>query len=215
MRDHVEPFVDSTGNSRARRVKYSKCGHSGWVAVVLIASSVALAACGGPSSPDVANNGVTTTTTAAANGSGASHTSDAVAFSQCMRVKGVPNYPDPNSSGVTPKESPQQLGVSDSAFQSAVRACQHLLPNGGNGPNQAQIAAVKALGLKFAQCMRRHSVPLPDPGSDGRIPDPASININQGSPKFQSANNACAKYRPPYMPSNAQYNAYARSQGSS
>jgi hypothetical protein len=131
-----------------------------------------------------------------------------------MRSNGVANYPDPNNSGVTPKESSQQLGVTTAKFQSAENACQHLLPNGGNGPNQAQIQEVRAQGLRFAQCMRNHGVALPDPASDGRIPDPATVGINQGSPRFEAANEACGKYRPPYMPSNAQYNAYARTQGS-
>ena len=45
------------------------------------------------------------------------------------------------------------------------------------------------------------------------IPDPASVGIDQGAPKFQAANQACGKYRPPYMPSNAAYNAYARTHG--
>ncbi len=62
--------------------------------------------------------------------------------------------------------------------------------------------------------MRTHGVALPDPDSSGRIPDPASVGINQGSPQFEAANQACGKYRPPYMPSNAQYNAYAQTQGS-
>jgi hypothetical protein len=72
----------------------------------------------------------------------------------------------------------------------------------------------RALGLKFAQCMRSYGVALPDPDSSGRIPDPASVGIDQGSPQFEAANQACAKYRPPYIPSNAQYNAYAQAQGS-
>ena len=42
-----------------------------------------------------------------------------VAFSRCMRSNGVTNYPDPDSSGVIPKESSQQLGVTISKFQSA------------------------------------------------------------------------------------------------
>jgi hypothetical protein len=62
--------------------------------------------------------------------------------------------------------------------------------------------------------VRAHDVPnFPDPGRDGRIPDPATLGINQGSPKFEAANKACGKYRPPYMPSNAAYNAYARAHG--
>jgi hypothetical protein len=156
------------------------------------------AACGG--TPSTTDKGGTTN-------------SHQVAFSRCMRSNGVTNYPDPNSSGVIPKESSQELGVTSSKFQSAQGACQHLLPNGGHGPNQAEVQQVKAQGLKFAQCMRGHGVALPDPGSDGQIPDPASVGLNQGSPSFQAGNQACGKNRPPYMPSNAQYNAYAQSQG--
>jgi len=170
------------------------------VSVILLA-----AACGG-SPPSTGSGG-------SSNAGGTTY-SHQVAFSRCMRSRGVTNYPDPNSSGVIPKESSQQLGVSSSKFQSAQNACQHLLPNGGNGPNQAQIAYVRALSLKYAQCMRTHGVALPDPDSSGRIPDPATVGINQGSPSFEAANQACGKYRPPYMPSNAQYNAYAQTQGS-
>jgi hypothetical protein len=73
---------------------------------------------------------------------------------------------------------------------------------------------VRALSLRFSQCVRAHGVPnFPDPDSTGRIPDPASVGINQGSPKFEAANQACGKYRPPYMPSHAAYNAYARTHG--
>jgi hypothetical protein len=139
----------------------------------------------------------------------------AVAFAGCVRSHGVPNWPDPNSSGVFDKSklTPQQLGASDSRVQAAQTACQHLLPS-GSAPNAAQIEQVRALSLEFSQCVRRHGVPnMPDPASDGRIPDPATVGINQGSPKFEAANQACKNYRPPYMPSNAAYNAYARTHG--
>jgi hypothetical protein len=134
-----------------------------------------------------------------------------LAFSQCMRTNGVSNFPDPGGGSAIPKESVQQLGVTDSRFQSAQRACQHLLPNGGRPPNQAQLQQEKAQGLSYARCVRAHGVPsFPDPDSSGRIPDPATVGIDQGSPKFQAANQACGKYRPPYMPSNSAYDAYAR-----
>ena len=170
----------------------------------LATAGVALlvAGCGGSPSSHVAKLGSTTTP-----GSGP------LAFAGCMRSHGVPNYPDPTSAGLV-KESLQQLRVSSSQFQSAETACSHLLPNGGNGPNAAQVQQVRALSLAFAQCVRSHGVPtFPDPASDGRIPDPATVGINQGSPKFEAANRACGKYRPPYMPSNAAYNAYARTHG--
>jgi hypothetical protein len=140
----------------------------------------------------------------------------AVAFAACVRSHGVPNWPDPSSSGVFDKSklSSQQLGASTSRVQAAQRACQHLLPNSGSGPSPAQMQQVKAQALRFSRCVRSDGVPnFPDPASDGRIPDPASVGIDQGSPKFEAANQACRKYRPPYMPSNAAYNAYARTHG--
>ncbi len=157
----------------------------------------------------------------ACGGSPASHAAQGanakeVAYASCMRSHQVPNWPDPTSSGVFDKSklTLQQLGVSSSRLEAAQSACRHLLPNGGSGPNPAQVQQMRALGLAFARCVRSHGVPgFPDPDSTGRIPDPASVGIDQGSPKFRAANRACGKYRPPYMPSNAAYDAYLRTHG--
>jgi hypothetical protein len=136
----------------------------------------------------------------------------ALAFAGCMRSNGVTKYPDP-ANGRLAKASLQQLGVSSARFQSAQAACRHLLPNGGLPASQTARQRIRAQGLEFARCVRSHGVPsFPDPASDGRIPDPASVGIDQGSPKFEAANQACGEYRPPYMPSNSAYNAYARTQ---
>jgi hypothetical protein len=170
------------------------------------------AGCGGSSGGRVAALGSTTTGNVPA--ASAAQT-DALAFSGCMRSHGVSRFPDPSSSGAIPKVALQQLGVSVTRFQAAQRACEHLLPNGGSGPSAAQLRQARAQALTFAECIRSHGVPsFPDPGSDGRIPDPASVGIDQGSPKFEAANQACRRYRPPYMPSNAAYSAWARSHGS-
>jgi hypothetical protein len=140
--------------------------------------------------------------------------SSAVAYSRCMRSNGVSSFPDPGSNGAVPKVGLQQLGVSSARFQSAASACRRLLPNGGQPPSAAQVQEVRALSLHFAQCVRAHGLPsFPDPDSSGRIPDPSTVGIDQGAPKFQAANTACARYRPPYMPSNAAYDAWARSSG--
>ena len=190
----------------------SALGFAALVSLVLVA-----AGCGGGGSPGshVAQLGSTATQTgSSSNASAASaQANGALAFAGCMRSDGVSKYPDPGSSG-TVKPSLQQLGVSSSRFQAALSACRHLLPNGGLPPNQAEQQQVRALSLRFSQCVRAHGVPnFPDPGSDGRIPDPATAGINQGSPKFEAANQTCGRYRPPYMPSNAAYNAYARTHG--
>ncbi len=147
---------------------------------------------------------------------GSAQQNRAIAFAQCMRSKGVPNWPDPNSSGVFDKSelTSQRLGAGAARVQSAQTACGHLLPNGGSPPSAAQLLQMKRQSLQFSQCVRAHGVPnFPDPDSTGRIPDPASVGIDQGSPKFEAANQACGKYRPPYMPSNAEYSAYARTHG--
>lgn len=203
----IGPAVDNSrapGGLHAERPLRATTARTA-AAFVAMASVILLAACGGTPSSTGAGDSSNT---------GGSTNTHLVAFSRCMRSSGVTNYPDPNSSGVIPKESPQDLGVSNSKLQSASGNCQHLLPNGGSGPNQTQIQQMKALGLSFAQCMRSHGVALPDPAADGRIPDPESVGLNQGSPSFEAANQACGKYRPGYMPSNAQYNAYAQSHGS-
>jgi hypothetical protein len=180
---------------------------------VIAALPLIAAACGGSGTPAAQVASQSSSSNAAAPSPQAN---GAVAFARCMRSHRVPNWPDPSNSGVFDKSklTPQQLGASSSRIQAAQTACQHLLANGGGGQNPAQVEQMRALSLKFAECVRRHGVPnLPDPGSDGRIPDPASVGINQGSPKFEAANQSCRKYRPPYMPSNAQYRAYAQTHG--
>jgi hypothetical protein len=132
----------------------------------------------------------------------------AVGFAQCMRAHSVPKWPDPDISGVFDKTkiTTQQLGVSSTALQAAQDACQHLLPPASI--TQQRLNAAQA--LQFAQCVRSHGVPsFPDPDSTGRIPDPASVGVDQGSPQFQAANDSCSQYRPPYVPSNQAYDAYA------
>jgi hypothetical protein len=173
------------------------CGVRRIAAAIVVAAGVGLlSACGGSS-----------TTATRANGW--------VGYSACMRAHGVPRFPDPASgSEAPPKRSLVQLGVSSVRFESAQSACRRLLPNGGRPPSQADQARVRAQALRFAECMRGHGLPgFPDPGSDGRIPDPGSVGIDQGSPKFEAANQACGADRPPYMPSNAAYNAWERSHG--
>jgi hypothetical protein len=197
-RDRVHVRTNRT--SRARRAA---------LLIAIATTGLFFSACGASHSP----NSVSTTTAPSTGGNGGGSNAGAFAFAQCMQTGGVPNFPEPNSSGVFAKETPEQLGVSVSKYRSTQRGCAHLLPNGNNGPTAAQQQYVKELGLEFAHCMRSHGVNLPDPGSDGRIPDPASVGINQGSPLFQAGNNTCARFRPPYMPSNAQYNAYVRSNG--
>ena len=221
----VNAHIQGGSRGRARgagvRPAMSTLSTTARTAAAIIATaglSVLTAACGSSSGSHVAQlkSTATQSTSSPAPSAGSARQNDAIAFARCMRSAGVPKWPDPNGSGAFDKSklTPQQLGVGMSRVQAAQSACNHLLPNGGSGPNLARVQYLTALGLRYARCMRRDGVPnLPDPGRDGRIPDPATVGINQGSPKFKAANQACGKYRPPYMPSNSAYNAYARAHG--
>lgn len=121
--------------------------------VAVAAFSLLAAGCGGGGSPGVASVASSTTaatTTTTQNG--------LVAFSQCMRSNGMPNFPDPQRFvGGNVKLTIHRLGASSPHFQAALSACNHLLPtNGGSGPRETaqQMRTRLADGLSFARCMR-------------------------------------------------------------
>ena len=137
------------------------------------------------------------------------NTQEALAFARCMRSHGVRNWPDPNSSGVFPKRTPQQLGVSISQYQAATHACGHLLPNGalpsGAQPTQAELRTMERDALEFARCMRSHGVPnWPDYTLRGGIPifDLHGTSIAPNSPQIVAKQLGCMSllhlsYSPP------------------
>ena len=131
-------------------------------AVAIVATAVlallAAACSGSPSSPG-----------GSPNAGGPANSPSAVGYSHCIRSHGVPNFPDPDSSGVLPKVSAQELGVSTSQLQAGQRACQRLLPGTGESLQQqaqqcvlagdcprAVVQQMLTSGRRFAVCMRRH-----------------------------------------------------------
>ncbi len=165
---------------------------AGLYAALLVALALPAAACGGSSSPGAAGRG----------SPGNSASASAVAYSACMRLHGVPEYPDPGSDGNLPKGTAQDFGVSNSQYQAAERACRHLLPNSdtrftasltqclmtGDCPH-AVVQQALTEGLNFAR--RNHGVPnWPDPTVD-----------STGRPSFQvtAAGISIASTRSPRM----------------
>lgn len=146
------------------------------VAVVITAAAglALVAACGGsPSS-----------TASAGTPSAGSTAAEAVAYAQCMRSHGVPEYPGPDSSGQLQKiTSGQQVGVSGAALSTATNACQSLWPYQALTPAEQQQELTD--DLKFAQCMRSHGVPtLPDPvATNGRVEFVISVSKDGFSPQ--------------------------------
>jgi hypothetical protein len=180
------------------------------VAAIIATAVLALlaAACSGGSRSSAGSGG-------APNAGGSSSSPSAVAYSACMRSHGVPNYPDPDSSGQLPKTSAQRLGVSTSQLQGAQQACQHLLPNAGGSLEQqteqcistsncpqALVQQILTAERKFAQCMRSHGVPkYPDPtiDSEGRPIFVFSISkdgFDPHEPQIMTKEDECQRVAP-------------------
>jgi hypothetical protein len=165
------------------------------IVAVTTAVAAALLAAGCSSSPS--------STTPASAPSAGSTVAQAVAYTQCMRSHGVPEYPDPDSSGQLQKiGSGQQVGVSDAQFNTATNACESLWPY--QGLTAAQQQQELADMVKFAQCMRSHGVPtLPDPvATDGQVKFVISVSktgINPESPQIQAKLQECLHVLPAGM----------------
>lgn len=180
------------------------------VLTVLLATTIAVAACGGKS-PTSTNNATASNT--------ASRQGDALKVSECMRSHGVPQFPDLGGSGrVGIQASPgggkagavisvngHTLNVSGPAFQRAMQECSKYGPK-GPAVSGAQLAKIKQGALKMAACMRAHGVTnFPDPqvtsgpGGHGigiRLGAPSSggSGFNPNSPAFQHAQRVCGSF---------------------
>jgi hypothetical protein len=167
------------------------------VAIAAALAGVALltAACGGGSAS-------TTTPPASQGGTDAADYTAAVAYTQCMRAHGVPNFPDPDPStlavgkpfgGATLAQAGVNLNTPQA--QAASTACQHLMPP---GPSPAQRQLLLSEMLRYAACMRAHGLPnFPDPST---TPGGGySLGLTPGvvsSPQFQPAEQACHSVAP-------------------
>jgi hypothetical protein len=143
------------------------------------------------------------------NAGGSANSQIGIDYARCVRSHGVPNYPDPDSSGALAKGSGQEFGVSSSQFQAAQKACAHVLSATGGSIQQCettgdcpQVLVQQALNVmrKYARCMRAHGVPnWPDPtiDSEGRpLFDVSNAGITHQythSPLFESKDRECER----------------------
>ncbi len=123
----------------------------------------------------------------------------ALKFARCMREQGL-DFPDPQVSGkglIKMGPGPgKDFNPDDPKIRAAQEKCEtHLEGGGGRAPDAATQAKFQDAFLKFAACMRRNGIDMPDPkpGSGGGIllrkgdksgPDPES-------PAFQAADKKC------------------------
>lgn len=156
---------------------------------LVVAAAVSLLAAGcGSDSPRTSGSGNQPTP--------AQMTQDGVGFVQCLRSHGVTNVPDPTATSGRGFKNAIESDQRSPAFQSAYKACQHLLPGGGPSTRTAaQSREQTAALLAFARCMRSHGFPrFPDPMSSGQLTHEmiASAGINLHQPAVLQVGDACA-----------------------
>jgi hypothetical protein len=174
-------------------------------AAAIMATALALlaAACSGSSSST--GSGGAPNAGGSANSSSA-NSQKALAFSRCVRARGVPNFPDPASSGGIPKQAVVSAfqAVSASQAKAAQEACNHLVPAGGlsGQPVQTITAQDRQDYLRAAACMRSHGFAgFPDPTfPNNTITLHIPSSIDQESPRFKSAATTCVKLIPAGLP---------------
>jgi hypothetical protein len=120
----------------------------------------------------------------------------ALAYAQCIRENGYPEWPDPNADGQFMMRRDQGMSMNDPRRMAAMEACQDQRPPGnyGAGPGgMVQGFAGEEALLDFALCMRDNGVPgFPDPGaSGGRMVIGPESGINPFDPTFQEAMTIC------------------------
>ena len=167
--------------------------------LALVALVMLAAACSStPKSPAVAGEGSPKSSNAASQGGPQSSGAlgEMMAYSKCMRSHGISDFPDPtpNPGGAGGSFSWSGSGKNDdlnpdnSRYQAANKACQTLLPDGGQVP--APSGQLLAEEVRLAACMRGHGVPsFPDPDSANGAFDLGGID--RSSPKYQAAFATC------------------------
>jgi hypothetical protein len=185
----TSPAVDES----LRRLRPRK---TGLVVTALVAVALLAAACSsGSPSASVAHTGSTTTTAPSSSGKG-SNTGLTIAYSQCMRSHGVPDFPDPNSQGAITGSGSSASGINPQSpqFQAAQKSCAKLAPSGGTPAQQAQNLAQ---AVKYAACMRSHGVAnFPDPNSSNGGIGFESTGIDRNSPQYLAASKTCQPLLP-------------------
>ena len=123
----------------------------------------------------------------------------ALAFSECMRENGVPDFPDPV---IEDGRIRLQVGGPDGggepdpeALEQAHEACEDLAPRGGGSFSEEDRQEMQDAFLEYAQCMRENGYDMPDPDFSGE----GGLFRMEGEPDdpaFQQAQEACQDQLP-------------------
>ena len=107
-------------------------------------------------------------------------------YAQCMRINGVPDFPDPGPDGRFRGIGHEKQD--NPMFKAAMETCRALAP-GGNHENTSDPAYIDQM-RKFSQCMRDNGLPdFPDPDANGQLRGIG--HEQQDTPTFKAAMEKC------------------------
>lgn len=140
------------------------------------------------------SNAATDVDTSSESAGSGSAFDQALAFAECMRAEGVPDFPDPEQADGGIQMGAGNVDTNSAAFQTAMNACRDKAPqaenpaqNGGEPLDPKKVAA-------WAECIRENGVPkFPDPEINGgqMALDFAGAGLHMSDPAFQTARSAC------------------------
>jgi hypothetical protein len=158
------------------------------VALSVLAATGGLTACGGSSS---------TQTPGTSQGTEQQQGVAALTqFAACARTHGIP-VPDPNAQGeISGSQQLKRQYQNTPQGQATLKACGSYLKRAATQLTRANTQQARQATLLAVRCMRAHGIPIPDPGPTGQINPVAAASINQASPQFQQAEQACAHLIP-------------------
>jgi hypothetical protein len=158
------------------------------VALSALAAAGGVTACGGSSSSNTSGSSQRTGQQRAV--------AALTQFAGCARAHGIP-VPDPNSQGeIAGSEQLKQQYLNTPQGQAAMKACRGYLRQAITDRTPPNTQQFRHAVLLATRCMRAHGIPVPDPGPDGQINPAAAASINEASPQFQQAQQACAHLFP-------------------
>jgi hypothetical protein len=114
-----------------------------------------------------------------------------LAFAECVRQNGVPDFQDSDAAGGLKIDGQQDPAKADAVMQAAQK-CRKYMPGqdpGGKGASPRDVENVR----KYAECMRENGVAdFPDPDSEGRITVNQSGGFDLMAPAVKVADQKCA-----------------------
>lgn len=112
----------------------------------------------------------------------------ALKLRQCLRKHGI-DIPDPKP-GQDPRGLTLDQGSDPAKFEKAMKACGSTGRKGGGKMTQAD----KDKMLKYAQCMRKNGINMPDPTFEGGGARGKALEIPDGKKDvFEKANKRCSQ----------------------